>query len=142
MQVSMDKSEIVKKLNAFPYSKEDYWVLTGAAMVLYGIKEQTSDIDLGCNQKMADVLEHDGYFFKRTENGNRHFKYGDCIEVFENWINDTVTFVENIQVITVTGLVEIKKELGREKDYKDIELIKGYLQQKKTGLLGEKENTL
>ena len=42
----MNKTEIVKELDKFPYSKEDYWVLTGGAMVLYGIKEQTSDIDL------------------------------------------------------------------------------------------------
>ena len=47
----MDKAEIIKELEAFPYSREDYWVLAGSAMALYGIKEQTSDIDLGCNRK-------------------------------------------------------------------------------------------
>ena len=97
-------------------------------MVLYGIKEQTSDIDLGCNKMMADELERAGYFFKRTESGNRHFKYGDCIEIFENWINDTISLVDNTPLITIAGLIEMKKELGREKDYDDIRLIKEYLQ--------------
>ena len=123
----MDRLEIIKELNRFPYSKDDYWLVTGGAMVLYGIKNQTSDIDLGCNKKMADELEHDGYLYKLSESGNRHFKYGDCIEIFENWINDTVTLVEDIPVITIAGLIEMKKELGREKDCNDIALIKGYL---------------
>lgn len=123
----MDKLEIIKELNRFPYSKDNYWLLTGGAMVLYGIKEQTSDIDLGCNKKMANMLERDGYLFNLSESGNRHFKYGDCIEVFENWINDTVTVLEDIPVITIAGLIEMKEELGREKDFKDIAIIEEYL---------------
>ena len=130
----MDKAEIIKELEAFPYSREDYWVLTGGAMVLYGIKEKTSDIDLGCNRKMADILEQDGFSFKITESGNRHFKYSDHIEIFENWINDTVTQVEGIPVITLAGLIDMKKELGREKDHKDIELIRGYLRHNKSNI--------
>lgn len=124
----MDKTEIIKELDIFPYCKEDYWVLTGSAMVLYGIKQQTSDIDLGCNQKMADELERDGFLFKLTESGNRHFKYNDCIEIFENWLNGTVIKVGNLPIVSISGLIEMKQELGREKDYKDIELIKDYLQ--------------
>ena len=123
----MDKLEIIKELNRFPYSKDNYWLLTGGAMVLYGIKDQTSDIDLGCNKKMADELERDGYLLNFSESGNRHFKYGDCIEIFENWINDSVTVVEDIPVITISGLIEMKKELGREKDFHDISLIEKYL---------------
>lgn len=125
----MDKTEIIKELNSFPYDKEDYWVLAGSAMVLYEIKEKTSDIDLGCNQKMADQLERQGFFFKLTESGNRHFKYSDSIEIFENWIKDTVTLVEDFPVITITGLIEMKKELNREKDKKDMLLVNEYLQQ-------------
>ena len=123
----MKKTEIIKELDRFPYSKEDYWVLTGGAMVLYGIKEQTSDIDLGCNKTMADKLERDGYFFAYTESGNRHFKYGDSFAIFETWIEDTSTLAENIPVITIAGLIAMKRELGREKDYNDIRLIAGYL---------------
>ncbi len=52
----MDKAEIIKELEAFPYSREDYWVLTGSAMALYGIKEQTSDIDL-CSGREHEPLK-------------------------------------------------------------------------------------
>ena len=127
----MDKKEIINKLKSFPYSKEDYWILTGGAMVLHGIKKQTSDIDLGCNKKVADELERDGFLFRYTESGNRHFKYGDDIEIFENWLNGTVTRVENMPVISIPGLVDMKRELGREKDFKDIELINEFMKKKK-----------
>lgn len=123
----MNKNEIIDILNEFPYSKEEYWLITGTAMVLYdGIKETTHDIDMGCTSKMADALVKDGHSFRITESGNRAFKIGETIEVFENWLFDTYEELDGIQVITLKGLIEMKEELGREKDYRDIELIKAY----------------
>ena len=123
----MDKIGIIKKLNEFPYSRDDYWVITGSAMVLYGIREQTHDIDMGCTSAMADKLEADGFSSKLTESGNRCFKYGDDIEIFENWIRGSIDYVESIPVISIEGLIEMKQELGREKDLKDIALIKTFM---------------
>jgi hypothetical protein len=40
----MNKTELLKNLREFPYAREDYWLITGGAMVLYGVKEQTSEI--------------------------------------------------------------------------------------------------
>jgi hypothetical protein len=37
-------------------------------------------------------------------------------------------------VITLAGLIDMKKELGREKDHKDIELIRGYLRHNKSNI--------
>ena len=128
----MNKHDITENLSKFPYSKDDYWIITGAAMVLYGIKESTSDIDMGCTTSMANHLEQAGYFYKITEAGRRCFKVGDCIEIFENWINDTVTEVDGIPVISIQGLLEMKKELGREKDIEDIIKIQEYTEKVST----------
>ena len=57
----MNRQEVLEQLKAFPYDRNEYWVITGSAMVIYGIKEQAGDIDLGCSVKMADLLESDGY---------------------------------------------------------------------------------
>ena len=122
----MNKQEIIENLSLLPYSRDDYWIITGAAMVLYGIREQTSDIDIGCTTSMANRLEQAGYSYKITESGNRWFKFDNTIEVFENWLNDTVTVVDGIPVITVQGLIEMKQELGRRKDLEDIKLIQDY----------------
>ncbi len=50
----MNKQEIISILEDFPYSRDEYWIITGSAMVLYGIREQTHDIDMGCTSKMAN----------------------------------------------------------------------------------------
>ena len=126
----MNERDILEQLKDFPYAREDYWVVAGSAMVLHGIREETEDIDLGCDTKLADELEKDGYLVQHSENGDRRFKYGDRIEIFENWLYDTVKQIEGCPVISVEGLLVMKKGLGRPKDRKDIRLIKAF--QKRT----------
>jgi GNAT superfamily N-acetyltransferase len=126
----MNKQEIISILDDFQYSRDEYWIITGSAMVLYGIREQTHDIDMGCTSKMADQLAADGYSFSLTESGNRKFEIGENIEIFENWIKDTIGMVDNVPVISIKGLILMKQELGRDKDKKDIALIKEYIGKK------------
>ena len=123
----MKRTDIFEKLRAFPYGKDDYWVITGGAMVLYGIRAETHDIDLGCTPEMADRLESEGYLCKTAPDGNRCFKIGGDIEVFENWLCGSVVNVDGIPVISIEGLVEMKRALGRDKDIKDIRLIEDFL---------------
>lgn len=117
----------MSELSAFPYDRNEYWVITGAAMVLYDIREQTADIDLGCSGRLADLLKADGYSFRRMENGKPWFQYGEHIELFEGWLRDAIGTVNGFSIISIKGLIEIKKELGRDKDKRDIELIKAFL---------------
>lgn len=123
----MDKQGILNCLSEFPYDRNEYWVITGGAMVLYDIREQTADVDLGCSKRLADRLEADGYLFRRTDDGKRWFKYGDNIEIFEEWIMDTIETVYGFHVVSIKGLIEMKQEIGRDKDKRDIELIKAVL---------------
>ena len=97
----MNKQEILNHLSEFPYHRNDYWIITGGAMVMYGIREQTADIDLGCSKQLADQLETDGFMFKRTDDGKRWFKYGENIEIFEDWLRDTVETVCVFNVVSV-----------------------------------------
>ncbi len=127
----MNRQEILDQLKAFPYDRNEYWVVTGSAMVIYGIREQVGDIDLGCSAEMADLLESDGYLIGRTKDGNRWFKVGKFIEIFESWLFDSVTEISGFQVISPSGLIEMKKRIGREKDFRDIELIESFLKAKK-----------
>ena len=122
----MNKQDIINRLKEFPYSKDEYWVITGSAMVLYGIREMTHDIDMGCSSKMADQLGKDGYVPTLTESGNRKFVIGDEIEIFENWKYGSIERIDGVPVLSLDGLIEMKKSLGREKDYRDIYLIEEF----------------
>ncbi|MBO7614730.1 MAG: hypothetical protein J6T15_03445 [Bacilli bacterium] len=124
----MNKQDIINRLKEFPYSKDEYWVITGSAMVLYGIREMTHDIDMGCTSLMADQLDKDGYVSTLTESGNRKFFIEDDIEIFENWKYGSVERIDDIPVLSLVGLIEMKKSLGRDKDYRDISLIKEFME--------------
>ncbi len=119
----MKKDGIIKRLRELPYDPAGYWVITGGAMALYGFREETGDIDLGCTKELADRLEADGYLTDRYPDGRREFHIGEEIEIFEGWLCDKVDSVGGVPVISVRGLIEMKRSLGREKDLRDIELI-------------------
>ena len=119
----MIKSEIINQLKSLNFPQNEYWVITGTAMVLYGLREKTHDIDLGCSKTLADKLEKSGYPCILLDDGTRKITIGDNIEIFENWLYDKVEIVEDIPVISLQGLLQMKKSLGRKKDIKDIKLI-------------------
>lgn len=92
-------------------------------MVLHGLRPYTHDIDLGCTTRLADELERQGYAVSRCEDGSRKISYSDHVEIFENWIEGAVEIVSGVPVVCEDGLIQMKKKLGREKDYADIALI-------------------
>ena len=126
LRQKMKKTDIIEKLRAFPYGLDDCRVITGGAMVLYGLREETSDIDLGCTPRLADRLEADGYLYQVMDDGNRWFKVGDDLEVFENWGDGHVVQRDGIPVISLQELRAMKQRLGREKDFRDIRLIDAF----------------
>lgn len=118
-----DRNALITKLEELPFSKDEYWLAGGGAMVLYNFRGQTHDIDLGGSTQLIDKLASQGYETSYL-NGVRRIAFADDIEIFENWIEDRVEFVDNIPVVSVKGLIVMKKKLGREKDLMDLELIR------------------
>lgn len=118
-----DKNSLIQRLQEIPFSKSEYWVVAGGAMVLHGFRTQSHDIDLGCSTLLADKLEQQGYVVSRCEDGTRKILYSENIEIFENWLDGSVEIISGIPVVCVDGLIQMKKKLGREKDLDDIALI-------------------
>ena len=123
----LNKEDIIRLLKEAAFDGQEYWVASGAAMVLYGVKDATRDIDLGCTSQMADELERKGYDTEVLHDGTRRIVYSQTIEIFENWIEDKAVSVEGLPVVSVDGMIAMKEKLGREKDWKDIMLIKEHL---------------
>ena len=119
----LDKNTFLQRLRELPFPQEEYWVVGGGAMVLYGFRPHTHDIDLGCSTHLADELERQGYPVSRSEDGTRKIVYSDDVELFENWLAGTVERVGGVPVVSVDGLIQMKKDLGRKKDLADIALI-------------------
>ena len=123
----MNRQEILERLSRLPFDRGAYWLVAGAAMVLYGLREQTEDIDLGCSAALAGRLEAKGCPVRRTPDGKRCFRYDDKVEIFEEWLRDTTVLLDGYRVVSPEGLLEMKLALGREKDRRDIELLRAFL---------------
>ena len=119
----LDKKQIIARLEELNLDDTKYWVITGGAMVLYGLREQTSDIDLGCTSNLANLLQQEGFPVERMPDGTRKIVVEEDVEIFENWLENKVERFEGVPVISIQGLIEMKRALGREKDFRDIQLI-------------------
>ena len=119
----LDKKQIIARLEELHLDDTKYWLITGGAMVLYGLREQTSDIDLGCTSDLADLLQQEGFPVERMPDGTRKIVVAEDVEIFENWLEDKVERFEGVPVISIQGLIEMKRALGREKDFRDTQLI-------------------
>lgn len=124
----MNRRDILQILNDLPFDRGEYWLVAGGAMVLYGLREETSDIDLGCSTRLADELERQGRRVIRWDDGTRQICYEPGIELFENWFPGQSNLVGNVPVLSLEGLLALKKSLGREKDAADIRRIEDLLQ--------------
>lgn len=123
----LNRQEILDLLRGTAFDKTEYWVTSGAAMVLYGLRDRTRDIDLGCAPPMADRLERKGYPVEILQDGSRKIVFSDTIELFENWLEGDVVLLEGLPAVSLDGLLKMKEALGREKDLEDIRLIKEQL---------------
>lgn len=129
----LNKNEIIKLLKEINLPTNEYWLLAGSALVMYGIKERTNDIDLGCNNKLFNELIEKGYETKFMHNGCRGLDISNYIEVAEEWESGKIVLVDGFQVASLESIREGKLARGKEKDLRDVDLIDEYLKNKKEG---------
>ena len=53
----LTKADILRSLAHPALDPARYWLTAGGAMVLYGLREATRDIDIGCEPSLAAELE-------------------------------------------------------------------------------------
>ena len=141
-ETSLNKQDILKILSTLGYNKSDYWISYKAALVLYGIVENTNDIDLCCNRKMMDSLEKDGYVIEKAPIGDiRKAIINDRIECFENNRRPTIK-INGYNVETVDSILKLYKDMNREKDQKTIAAIEKYMELNESEILGRRLEVL
>ena len=126
--IDMNKEEIIEKLKEYNFDKNKYIVISGAAMVLLGIKDKTHDIDIAVKEDYKDYLV-DNY----NVTFDRMNEYNEPVYFIDNIVNFAVTYytdikeyVSGIPVQNVNDILKLKKGLNREKDKTDIEKLEEY----------------
>lgn len=121
------RDDIIKIIKNMDLPMNEYWITSGAGLVIHGVKDNTNDIDLGCNTSLIEYFIENGCEFTITKDKSRIVKINDLIELIENWFVDEVTIIDSLPIATLNSIKKQKIELGREKDISDINLIDNYL---------------
>lgn len=132
MEAVLHREDILRLLKELDFLGDGCWLTSGAALVLYGVKEATRDIDLICTTELADQLEQRGFPFRKDGlDGTRIFQINDKVEVLEDWQTDEVIELEGLKIASLLSIRKQKEALGREKDLADIRLIDCFLEKRK-----------
>lgn len=135
---------IIAKIKELNLSKGKFIVVGGSSLAVRGIRE-TKDIDIVVTQDLFDKLSKENWLYD-TEyecKWNRKRLKSDDVEIypdlyFENkkffadvgQLIESADFIEDIPFQPLEHLVICKLDIAREKDLRDIELIKKYLNSK------------
>ncbi|MEG0773880.1 hypothetical protein [Clostridium sp.] len=127
----LHKKDIIKILRDMNLPLGEYWITSGAALVIHGVKETTRDIDLGCTTNLVEQYLRKGCKYIVADDDTKIVEVSDKIEMLENWFVDEIEFIDGLPVGSLESIKKQKSELGREKDINDIKLIDEYIKNKK-----------
>lgn len=124
----MNKKEIFEYLKKFELDKEEFIILSGSALVIYGIKEIAKDIDIAVSEKLYNKLINNYNCIYEKEVNNYKVWYIDNIINFSIHYYDEVEYeiINGYKVQSLDSIIQLKQKLNRDKDKKDIEKILEY----------------
>lgn len=119
-----NKNEILSILNEYDIDKNEFIILSGAAMVIKGVKDITNDIDIAVSNKLYDeLLNKYNCFFEKEVLGYKVW-FIDDINFSEHYYDDLeYDYFLGYKVQTLESILKLKRELNRDKDKDDIDKI-------------------
>lgn len=121
----LKRKQIIETLKNYNLDINNYVVISGAAMVLLGLKDTTSDIDIAVTKEYYDYLlaNYDCTFERINEKNNKVYFINGIINFGVDYYNNDCLKIDGIPVQKPEDIKKLKEFLNREKDNKDIELI-------------------
>lgn len=127
----MIRSEIIKSIKDLNLSVNDYVIISGASMVLQGIKDQTNDVDIAVTEKLYnELLNKYDCQFERNFLGNKVWYINNCINFSTNFYKMSkkdCIYVNEMPCQNISSIIELKKQLNREKDKIDLKLLQNFI---------------
>lgn len=128
----MDRKFILKALNAYKFDPTQYVVISSAAMVLYGFKDATKDIDIACSPELFEHIKStyptiferiaEGFECRLTCDAAINFS----VHYYDEYKND-FKLIKGFPVQTPKGILALKRHMNRPSDERDIEILQEYL---------------
>lgn len=128
----MNKEELLKLVESLNIPKDEYYILGGGSLVMFGIKETTSDLDLCVSNELFAKLKEKYNLDEKDKNECGFYQISDIIEIIPNPKEEfTAQEIDGYKVEELKRILEFKKKRNATKDKPYIEKITQYLEGQK-----------
>ncbi len=125
----MKKIELLNLLKELNFPKDEYYVLSGASLVLRGIKEEANDLDLCISKELFNQIKNKFNLTDERKNECGFYKINDNLEiVVDKKENFKMEIGEKYNLENLQTILDFKIKRNKPKDKDDIENIKKYLE--------------
>lgn len=129
MNIPLDKEKILATLEKYNIDRNQHVIISGAALVLWGVKDNTQDIDIAVSSKLYEEIlnKYNCIFEKEVENYPVWFL--DNVMNFSNHYYDEIEYTDcfGYKVQSLESILDLKIKLNRPKDKYDIARIKNMI---------------
>ena len=129
----MNKIELLNLLEELNFPKDEYYVLSGASLVLRGIREEANDLDLCISEELFKQIKDKYNLTEEKKNECGFYKINDNLEIVVDKKEDfNMEIGEKYNLENLQTILDFKLKRNLSKDQKDIENIKIYLEKTHT----------
>lgn len=125
----MKKIELLNLLKELNFPKDEYYVLSGASLVLRGIRKEANDLDLCISKELFNHIKNKFNLTDERKNECGFYKINDNLEiVVDKKENFKMEIGEKYNLENLQTILDFKIKRNKPKDKDDIENIKKYLE--------------
>ena len=119
----MNRAEFIEALKKLDLPPEEFVILSGGSMLMRGLREQTSDLDLSASKHLAAEL--DLYSCPKDKAGL--YVPFDNVQMNDDMEQFSFDIIDGYQCESLEDILRQKREWNRPKDQADIKVILEYL---------------
>ena len=125
----MKKIELLNLLKELNFPKDEYYVLSGASLVLRGIRKEANDLDLCISEELFNEIKDKYNLAEGNKNECGFYKINNNLEIVVNKKEDfKMEIGEKYNLEDLQTILDFKIKRNKPKDQKDIENIKKHLE--------------
>ena len=124
----MKKIELLNLLKELNFPKDEYYVLSGASLVLRGIKDEANDLDLCISEELFNQIKDKFNLTNERKNECGFYKINNNLEIVVDKKEDfKMEIGEKYNLEDLQTILDFKIKRNLPKDKKDMDNIKKYL---------------
>lgn len=128
----MKKEEFLERLNELGLDRSRFCIISGGAMLMYGLREEASDIDIKMGRQYFEEVRK-GSLIKKSSKFDYVYELFDDVDVaVQEFDLRDVVMIDGYLVESLERQLAWKLKNGRVKDQPEIEKIQRYLQERTT----------